>query len=100
MGNLLERLADTVAFFIVGPAVVVAAEAALLNHTVAEVRAAVRAVAVYHTVGARFVSVEHQVFTHKAHLFGRVLLQLLSSSNGLPVASHEVAHGCARADLC
>jgi len=95
---LLEGLRDALARFVVGPAVIVAAQAALLHEAVGEVGRAVLAVARDQPVGSREVAVDDQVLPHDAHRFDRALVQLAHRRDGMPVAAQQLAHRRSRAD--
>src|SRR5439155_82344 len=80
------------------PAVVVAAQAALLRDAVAEIGAPVRAVTVEQAVAAARVPVENEVLAHETHGQRRMLVELRDGGDGLPVAAHQLAHRRAAAD--
>src|SRR5438034_482328 len=96
--DLLERLVQARARAVEEPAVVVAAQAALLRNAVAESGAPVRAVAVEQAVAAARVPVENEVLAHEAHGQRRMLVELRDGGDGLPVAAHQLAHRRAAAD--
>ena len=86
MGDLLKGLVNAHAGVIELPAVIVAAQAALLHPAVRHVRAAVRAVAVDQSVVSAFVLVEDQVFAQKTHGLDRLILHLAHRRERSPVA--------------
>ncbi len=96
--GLLERLLETAARAVEEPAVIVAAEPAVLLHAVTEIRTPVRAVAVQEPVASVGVPVQHEVLAHDAHGPRRVLLELAQRGDRLPVAPHQLAHRRAAAD--
>ena len=99
VNGLLERLLDALAGLVHHPAVVHAAEPVLLGNAVGEVDAAVRAEAVDEPERAGLVAVEHEVFTEDAEGFGGALVEFGGDGDGVPVASHQFAHGGPGADL-
>ena len=84
---------------VVLPAVVVAADAVCFNKAIAQVGAAVCALAVHQPVTTAQVFVEHQVFTHQPHRLDRVAVEFVDARNRVPVAAQHLAHGRAGTDL-
>jgi hypothetical protein len=80
------------------PAVIVAADAFLLDETVGEVGAAVRAVAVEQAVVAREILEQHKVFAEQAHGLDRIGVEFARAGNRHPVAAQQIAHWCAGTD--
>jgi hypothetical protein len=42
---------------------------------------------------------QHQIFTQKANATGPFVVHVDQGTNGLPVTTHQIAHGCAFAHL-
>ena len=97
--GLLERLLDALAGLVHHPAVVHAAQSVLLRYAVGEVDAAVGAEAVDESERAGLVAVQHEVLAEEPHGLRGLLHQLAGRGDGVPVASHQLAHRRAGADL-
>ena len=76
-----------------------AAQAVLLANTVCEVRAPVRAGAVDQAVVSAHVAVEHEVLAQQPDRAARIGVKLGRRADRMPVASQQVAHRRAGADL-
>jgi len=96
--DLLEGPLHAAAVFAIGPAVVAAAQTALLDEPFRKVRAAVRAMPIDEPMGSREVAIEDQVLAQDAQALHRLALQLVDGSYGVPVAAQEIAHRLSRAD--
>ena len=81
------------------PAVIVAADAGLLDEAIGEVGAAMRAMAVEQPETAALVLVEHEVFAQEADGLDRVVVELARAADRHPIAPQVVAHRRSRADL-
>ena len=99
MRDLLERLAQAAAGWSEQPAVVVAAQPALLDDAVREVRAAVRAVPVDQAVGAPTVLVQDEILAEEPDRLDRSVVQLGDGGDRHPVAPEQLAHRRAAPDL-
>ena len=97
--GVLERLLEAGARLVEHPAMIVAAQAALLDDAVAEIGAAVRAVPLQQSVVSGKILVQHQVLAKQPHRLGWRVVQFGDSGNGLPIAAQQRAHRRARADL-
>ena len=71
------------------PAVIVAADAGLLDEAVGQVRAPVRAMAVEQTVIAAEILVEHEVLAHAADRLDRTCIELARAADRHPVAAQQ-----------
>ena len=99
VGGFLERLLQAPARVVPQPAVVVAAQAAVVDPPIGEVGAAMRAVPVDEAVVPGFVLVENEVLAHEPHGFRRAVVQLRDGGDRHPVAPEQLAHRRAGADL-
>jgi hypothetical protein len=99
MRLLLERLVEAPPRLVEQPAVVVAAQPALLHVAVRQVGAAVGAVAVDQAVAAAAVAVEDEVLAHDADRPGRGGIELGHARDRVPVAPQQLAHRRVRAGL-
>src|SRR5262249_49476341 len=89
----LERLLQAVALGVILPAVVRAADAAVLHEAVGQRRAAVRTVLGDAAVGAALVAEEHELLVHDLHAPGGVLVrELADKARWVPVAAQQLAH--------
>ena len=89
------RQTDTVA--VIEPAVIVAAQAALLDIAVGQIGAAMAALAVDQTVPAAEVLIENEVLAHQADRLDRAIARKLIDQRGrLPVLPHQFAGSGAR----
>ena len=91
------RLLQAPACGIEQPAVERAAQSSVLEPTVTEVRAPVRATPADQGVFAGFVAEEDQILAHKPHRLHRaVAVQFLGQRRRLPIAAHERTAGRSR----
>jgi hypothetical protein len=97
--DVLEWLFATGAGLVEHPAVIAAAQAALLDDAIAEVRAAMRAAALQEAVVGGQVLVEHEVFAEQPDRLGGGIIQFGDGRDRVPVAAQQRAHPGARADL-
>ena len=90
----LRRAVDDVAFDVDFPAVVEAAQAALLVAAQRERRAPVRAMLVQHADAAGGVAKRHQILAQQPHAHRRpvALGDLFGQTRRYPVAAHQLAH--------
>src|SRR5262249_50153951 len=96
----LARLLEAAAGHVVQPAVVHAAQAAVLEPAVAEIGAAVRAVPREQPRAALLVAEQDEVLAQQAHRQRGAARRLLRRArHGLPVAAKQVAPGRAGAGL-
>ena len=96
--RLLVRLLRALARLVVQPAVVRAAQAMLFRDAVDHVHAPVGAVRLHQAEGAGAVLVEDEVLAEEAHLHRPLVVHLGDGGDGVPVAAHQLAGGCAGAD--
>jgi hypothetical protein len=97
--GVLERLFAAGAELVEHPAVVAAAQAALLDDAVAKIGAAVRTVPFQQTVVSGKILVQHKVFAKQSHRLGRRVIQFRNRRDRLPVAAQQRAHLRAGPDL-
>src|ERR1017187_997182 len=86
-------LLEAAAVAIEQPAVIIAAQAALLDESVRHVRAAMRAMAIHQSEGAGHVLVESEILAHQTHGFDGLRVEFAESGDGHPVAAQQIAHG-------
>ena len=98
IGGVLVGLLDAGAGLVEAPAVVAAADAAVLDPAVGHVGAAVRAMPVDQAERAAQVLVEDEVLADQPDRLDRVLLKLAGAADRLPVAAQQLAHRRAGAD--
>ena len=95
LGRRLQALAVDVE----QPAMEQAAQAAILQATVGEIGAAMRAVAVEQAVAAALVAEQHEVLAQHAHRLGGTLLrELVGERHRMPIVPHQRAAFGARPD--
>src|SRR6185312_2570280 len=93
MGHVLVRLGDARAFLVIKPAVIVAAQAALLDEAIGHVGAAMAAMPVDEAPGAGKIAIQRKVFAHEPHRLDPCgLVELAGAGDGLPIAPHQLAH--------
>ena len=98
--DVLERLRQAVAALVEPPAVIVAAQAALLDDAVGEIGATMRAMPVEQAERAGEVLVQDQVFAQQPHRLDAVgLVEFAGAGDRHPVAAHQLAHRRARPSL-
>jgi hypothetical protein len=90
--GIVIGLLDAGAALVHQPAVIIAANAGLLDHSVGEVGAAVRTVAIEQPEPATQILVEHQVLAEQADGLDRTSVELARAADRLPVAPQVVAH--------
>src|SRR5487761_2707891 len=94
----LEGGLDALSGLVVAPAVVGTAQAALLGDPKDHVDEAVSALAADQSECARAVAIEHEVLAEDAHRLHRVLVELRTRRDRMPVAAHHLAAGSSLAD--
>ena len=99
MRGIFERLLDAAPVLVEEPAVVVAAQPALLDEPVREVGAAVRAVAPDEPERPIQILVEHEIFAEQTDRLDRDRIELARAADRLPVAAEQVAHRRPGSDL-
>ena len=98
MCGILERLLDAAPARVEFPAVVLAADAVVLDHAIGEAGTAVGAILVDDAKMAAAVAVDDEFLAEDLDFLRaeRALEQFVHSADRLPVVAHERAHGCAR----
>jgi hypothetical protein len=91
-------LLQAATFDVEQPAMIAAADAALLDLAVIERGAAMRAAGLYQSRAAGLVAKQDQVFPEHTDLAWR-LRGMRAQSDGMPIAAQQVAHRRARTDL-
>jgi len=81
------------------PAVVVAADAGLLDEAMGEVGAAMGTVPIKQPEATAEVLVEHQVFAHQADGLDRSVVELAGSADRHPIAPQQFPHRGSGPDL-
>ena len=99
MREILERHLDAIALQVERPAVIGAAQAAILGNAVFERHAAMRASVVDEAVFPLLGAEQGQVFAEEAHLLHGLFGQLALGTDHLPIATQQMAHRRVRADL-
>src|ERR1700722_4531771 len=99
MQCLLKRLMKASAGVVEQPAVVIAAQAALLDEAVRQVRAPVRAVLVDEPVVPALIAVQSQVLAQDAHRLHGLLAELRRTRDGMPVTPQQFSHRSRRTCL-
>src|SRR5262249_33501458 len=99
MGRFLEWLLKAPARVIPEPAVVVAAEPAVLDPAVGEIGAPVRAGTIDEAVVPGAILVEDEILAHEAYGLGGPVVQLRDGGDRHPVPPQKLTHGGARADF-
>src|SRR5262249_30373202 len=97
--DVVVGLLDAAAGLVHQPAVVVAADAGLLDESMGEVRAPMGAMPVEEPETSAPVLVEHEILAHEANGLDRVLVVFARAADRHPVAAKKLAHRRARADL-
>src|SRR5262249_30871333 len=97
--DVIIGLLDDAAGLVHQPAVIIAADAGLLDYAVREVGAPMRAVPVDEAVAPAQVLVEDEILAHQPDGLDRVCVELARATDWHPVASQIVAHRRAGADL-
>src|SRR5262249_17813677 len=88
----LRRCLEAIAVDIEQPAVKRAAQAAILQTTVREISAAVRATTADQSIATTFVPEDDKVFTQQAHRFdGTIAGQFINQCRRLPIASQQAS---------
>src|SRR5437870_4789868 len=99
MRQILVGLHQNAAVGAVEPAMVVAAQPAFLDIAIAEVGAAMPAMAVEEPVAAAEILVEDEVLAQEPHRHWSRLRQLAGAGDRPPVAAQQFAHPCPGAGL-
>ncbi len=99
MRHVLIGLRQAPAVRVVEPAVIVAAQPALLDKAVAEVGAAVPAMAIEQAVSAAEVLVEDEILAEEAQRQRARPLELAGAGDRPPIAAQQLAHRRAGAGL-
>ena len=99
LGDVFERLLDAAAVLVEEPAVIVAAQPALLDETIREVGAAMRTMAVDQAESAAQIAVEHRSSPIKRTGLIGFASNSLTAGDRHPVAAQQVAHGRAHTHL-
>src|SRR5205823_6135178 len=94
----LVRLLDALTGRVIQPAVVGAADAALIGDAEEQAGPTVCAMGLDQSVAALAVSVEDEVFAEEADRHSGGRWELAAGGDGVPVAAHQVAAGAAGAD--
>ena len=97
--DVFIRLLGAAAVLVEQPAVIVAAQPALLDESVRQVGAAMRAMPVDQPVGAAQILVERQVLAQQANGLDGLVVELADRGDGHPVAAEQAAHGRPRTYL-
>src|SRR5215467_13402849 len=97
--DVVIGLLDAAAGLVHQPAVVVAADAGLLDESIGEIRAPMGAVPVEEPETSAPVLVEHEILAHEANGLDRVLVEFARAADRHPVAAQQLSHGRAGADL-
>jgi hypothetical protein len=97
--DIVIGLLDAAPALVHQPAVVVAADASLLDESMGEVRAAVGAVALEQPETPALVFVEHEVLAQEANGLDWGVIELARAPDRHPIAAQQLAHRRARADL-
>ncbi len=87
----LERLVEATAFRVEQPAVIAAAQAALVGDAEMQARAAMRAALLHEAELAAAVAEQREILAENAHLAHRVLPQQRLGIDRMPIAAHELA---------
>src|SRR5215472_5714549 len=93
----LARHVEALARSIVDPAVVAAADAALLDLTPFQRRSPVRAMRIERADATLLVAEQHDLLAEEL-FFPRQVLQLFGEAGGLPIPAQEFAHRATRLD--
>src|SRR5262245_38383542 len=96
--DVVIGLLDAAAGLVHQPAVVVAADAGLLDESIGEIRAPMGAVPVEEPETSALVLVEHEILAHEANGLDRVL-EFARAADRHPVAAQKLSHRRAWADL-
>src|SRR5262249_58704872 len=97
--DIVIGLLDDAAGLVHQPAVIIAADADLLDEAVGEVGTPVRAMPVDESVAAAHVLVEHEVLAEETDRLDRVGVELARAADRLPITAQIVTHRRAGADL-
>src|SRR5215813_4259892 len=97
--DVVIGLLDAAAGLVHQPAVVVAADADLLDESIGEIRAPMGAVPVEEPETSALILVEHEILAHEANGLDRVLVEFARAADRHPVAAQKLSHRRARADL-
>src|SRR5262245_17668820 len=97
--DVVIGLLDAAAALVHQPAVIVAADAGLLDESIGEVRAPMGAMPVEEPETSAPVLVEHEILAHEANGLDRVLVEFARAADRHPVAAQKLSHRRARADL-
>jgi len=92
MRHVLVGLRQTAATGVVEPAVIIAAQPALLNIAIAEVGATVPAMAVEEAVFTAEIFVEDEILAHEPHRQRSRVLELAGAGDRPPIAAQQIAH--------
>ena len=96
--DVLVGLFQAAAVAIKQPAVIVAAEPALLDESIGHVGAAMRAMSAHEAERAAHVLVQSEVFTHEANGLDGLGVEFTDSRDGHPIAAEQIAHRRAGSD--
>jgi hypothetical protein len=99
IGDVVVGLLEAAAGLVHQPAVIVAADAGLLDEAVGEIGAAMRALPIDQPEPAAEVLVEHEVLAHQADSLDRAPLELAGAADRHPIAAQQLAHRGPGADL-
>src|SRR4029077_17782466 len=92
MRHVFIRLGQTAAVRVVEPAVIIAAQPAFLDIAIAEVGAAVPAMAIEKAVCAGKILVKYEVLAHQPHRERAGTIELAGTGDRPPIAAQEIAH--------
>jgi hypothetical protein len=90
------RLGEALAGHAEQPPVIDTSKATILDATIAQIGAAMRAAALYDAHPTLIVFEENQIFAQDAHWQRRGWFQFLSKRDGLPILPHELTARCSR----
>src|SRR5262249_24001052 len=97
--DVVMGLLDAAAGLVHQPAVVVAADAGLLDEAIGEIRAPMGEVPVEEPETSAPVLVEHEILGEEANGLDGVLVELARAADRHPVAAQKLSHRRARPDL-
>src|SRR5262249_52507164 len=97
--DVVIGLLDAAAALVHQPTVIVAADAGLLDESMGEVGAPMRAVPVEEAETSALVLIEHEVLAHEPNGLDRILVEFARAADRHPVAAQKLSHRRTRADL-
>ncbi len=97
--EVVIRLLDAAPGLVHQPAVIVAANAALLDEAVAEIGAAMRTLPIEQPETAAEILIEHEILAHQTHGLDRVVVELARTADRHPIAPQQLSHRGPRPDL-